>query len=72
MSDSTSEANYILAMRDDLSAYTWMEATEKYDAVSTSKIPPRWIDTFTPMDMWASDQESHFKNPSVKETGDTT
>lgn len=57
---------YLLLLRDGLSNYIWLWPTTKAESSEVSKAISRWIDVFTRMDIWVSDQGSHFKNTVVK------
>ena len=58
--------NYILLLRDGLSSYIWLWPAASAEADEVSKAISRWIDVFTAMDVWVSDQGSHFKNTVIK------
>ena len=62
MGPSTTAIKHFLVIRDDLSSYLWLCPVTAADGPTTARELSRWIDTFTAMDLWGSDQGSHFKN----------
>lgn len=57
---------YIALLRDDLSSYVWLWPSKSADAETTAAALSKWIGTFGLMDVWVSDQASHFKNKVMK------
>lgn len=53
---------YILVLLDDFSGYKWLCPTSAANAEHAAKCIAKWIEVFTVMDVWVSDQGSHFKN----------
>ncbi len=68
MGESTTGHTYVLVLRDDLSSYVWLTASKTADAETTANVLSNWIDTFTVMDMWGSDQGTHFKKSRYEKT----
>lgn len=56
------EVACVLLIQDENSSYRCLYATGRADADSAAEILACWIRVFTVMDMWVSDQGSHFKN----------
>ena len=56
---------YILLVRDDLSAYTWLRAYQTADAAAATAVLGAWNATFTAPDLWVSDGGSHFVNTTM-------
>ena len=56
---------YILVIKDDLSSYVWLCPATSANAETVAKELSRWIDTFTFMSLWSSDQGTHFKNQVI-------
>jgi len=63
----TPDLKYALVLKDDFSGYVWLLPTPTCDAAFTAESLSKWMNTFTVMDWWCSDQGSHFKNSVVKE-----
>jgi len=63
----TPDLKYALVLKDDFSGYTWLLPFSNCDAISTAEGISKWINTFTVMDWWCSDQGSHFKNSTINE-----
>lgn len=53
---------YALVIKDDFSGYIWLYPAATTDATHAAQKLHRWIRVFSPMQMWISDQGSHFKN----------
>ena len=62
MGASSEEYKYILVIKDNLSSYFWLVGCASADAETAAEALSKWITVFTAMDMWVSDQGSHFKN----------
>ncbi len=61
MGESTTGHKYVFVVLDGLSSYVRLTASEMADAHPKANVLPNWIDAFTVMDMWGSDQGTHFK-----------
>ena len=57
---------YVLVLSDDFSSYKWLCPSQRADAKHTAKSIRQWIDVFSCMDVWTSDQGSHFRNETMK------
>lgn len=53
---------YVLILRDGFSSYTWLCMAKTADAETVAENIAKWIETFSTMEVWVSDQGSHFKN----------
>jgi len=53
---------YVLILRDGFSCYTWLCIAKAADAETVVESIAKWIEIFSAMDVWISDQGSHFKN----------
>jgi len=67
MGPSNVDVKYVLVIKDDLSGYVWLRKAAAPDSGTTSTEIASWIRTFGAMNVWVSDQGSHFKN-NVMET----
>ena len=59
---SDDEDVYVLLVRDDLSAYTWLKSCPTADAAAATAVLGAWNATFSAPDYWISDGGSHFVN----------
>ena len=53
---------YVLVIQDKLSSYRWLSVCTQPESSTTALIIAGWIQTFTAMNVWVSDQSSHSKN----------
>lgn len=66
MGHGINDMKYLLVIKDDISSYCWLCPSQMANSEHTAKELSRWIQTFTAMDCWVSDQGSHFKNMVLK------
>lgn len=62
MGRSSDDHRYVLVVKDDLSSYVWLRKAKTADAEAATNVLATWIRTFSAMNVWVSDQGSHFKN----------
>lgn len=60
----------ISVLRDDFSSYKWLIPLEKSNTDVASNRIAHWIRVSTSMEIWVSDQGSHFKNSIMKSLAD--
>ncbi|KAH9108266.1 hypothetical protein LEN26_014132 [Aphanomyces euteiches] len=56
----------ILVVKDDMSGFVQLYASETADAAATAKSLMAWFTTFGCVDTWVSDGGSHFKNEVIE------
>lgn len=66
MGVGVNDMKYLLVVKDDISSYCWLCPSPFANSEHTAHELARWIQTFTAMDIWVSDQGSHFKNSVLK------
>ena len=62
MGESSTDAIYVLIVKDDLSGYIWFRPCDNEDSVSTTSVLVEWSAAFGVPRNWMSDQGSHLKN----------
>jgi len=65
MGPSDQGMQYVLIIKDDASAFVWLEPCTATDAESTVEVLLRWFASFGVVQTWISDRGSHFKNSVV-------
>jgi len=66
MPKSKSGLKHVLVVKDDMSGFVQLYATESADATTTAQNLMSWFTTFGCVDTWVSDGGSHFKNEVVE------
>ena len=66
MPKSRSGLKHVLVVKDDMSGFVQLYATESADAAATAQSLMSWFTTFGCVDTWVSDGGSHFKNEVVE------
>ncbi|KAF0749922.1 hypothetical protein AaE_006887, partial [Aphanomyces astaci] len=56
----------VLVVKDDMSGFVQLSATESADAAATAQRLMMWFTTFGCVDTWVSDGGSHFKNEVIE------
>ena len=65
MGASDTKDQYVMIIKDDLSNYTWLQASREADAFSASIALLKWFAALGTPRIWVSDRGSHFKNKLV-------
>lgn len=69
---STGSEEYVLIIKDDLTAFTWLKPVATIDSVSTADCLLEWFSNFGTAKNWISDQGTHFLNETMEEIRDRT
>lgn len=65
MEDSDNGDKYVLVIKDDLSYYVWLMATQSSDAHTTAECLLKWFSSFGTVLQCVSDRDTHFLNDVV-------
>ena len=64
--DAADGFQYVLAILEDVSGYTWLRLSRTCTANGAVKELVRWCATFGPPTTWVSDNATHFRNRVVR------
>lgn len=67
MGQGKKKMKYLLVVKDDISSYCWLWPSVSAESSHVASELSRWIQTLPIMNMWVSDQGSHFKNSVIRD-----